>query len=176
MELPEDDCGRKTELCDGRVIFMGQPGEQHADVAMRLLLALHQFVSVHRLGKVRNDVGFLLRSNPDRVVAPDVGFVDAAALPANRDPKRHFPVPPTLAVEVVSPGDTDADVFSKMLEYLDAGTARVRVVRPASHSVTVHGQDRTERTIRTGVLMSEDAGFTVPGFELQLDEIFSTID
>jgi Uma2 family endonuclease len=172
--LPDDPAGRKLELLDGRVIFVSQPGEQHADVAFRILLALHQFASANRLGKVRNDVGFQLRENPDRVVAPDVGFIANEQLSPVRDVEKHFTVPPTLAVEVVSPSDIDEDVFGKVIEYLAAGSQRVWVVRPGNRSVTVHSPDGTALThIRSGTLTSEDAGFTAPGFELTLDQIFA---
>ncbi len=175
LELPDDPLGRRMELCDGRIAFMSQPGERHADVALRILLALHPFVSMHWLGKVRNDVGFVLRWNPDRVVAPDVGFIASERLPSGRDTVRHFPAAPTLAVEIVSPNDVADTVIAKVREYLAAGSARVWVVDPRRRTVTLYRHDAEPRTLAgNATLTSDDAGFAADGFELTLNAIFAS--
>jgi Uma2 family endonuclease len=61
-----------------------------------------------------------------------------------------------------------------VLEYLDAGSERVWVVRPDSRTVTVYRADRTARILRQPeVLDSDDAGFTVNGFELPVAAVFA---
>ena len=153
---------------------MSQPGERHADISLQVLLALHSFATRHQLGKVRNDVGFLLRANPDRVVAPDVGFIASGRLPGGRDIDKHFPVAPSLAVEVVSPNDDAHAVADKVAEYLDAGSARVWVINPAMRTVDVHRPGAAPVTRgQESVLASEDAGFEAGGFELAVGWLFA---
>jgi Uma2 family endonuclease len=174
MDLPEDDAGRKMELCDGRVIYMSQPGDEHGRIAGNIYFVFRLFVTEQSLGIVRFDTGFLLRRDPDRVVGPDVGFMASERLQPDRDQTKAVPGAPTLAVEVVSPNDRDHDVGAKVLEYLDAGSERVWVVRPESRTVTVYRADGTAKIHHeSAVLDSDDAGFPVEGFELRVADIFA---
>jgi Uma2 family endonuclease len=173
LALPEDPEGRKLELLDGRVVCMSQPGEEHSIVGNNIYDAIKEFVRPKRLGQVRVDVGFKLRSAPDRIVNPDVAFVAADRLDPARDRTKAIPGAPSLAVEVVSPTDRDADVAGKVLEYIAAGTARVWVVRPTSQTVTVHRPDSTARTYHAGeALGSDEAGLAAEGFSLPVGSIF----
>ena len=139
LALPDDPEGRKLELYDGKVICMPQPGEEHARMA---------FASTRKLGDVFFDLGFKIRSNPDRTVSPDVSFVRAGSLNPKRDRTKSIPSAPGLAIEVVSPNDIDRDVTAKAIEYIAAGSQRVWIVRPAFRSVTVHRPDGTARAYR----------------------------
>ncbi|HIE26403.1 TPA: Uma2 family endonuclease [Candidatus Poribacteria bacterium] len=47
---------------------------------------------------------------------PDVAFVSKERIPENE--RQASPLPPDLAIEVVSPGDTVYDVLEKVSEYL----------------------------------------------------------
>lgn len=174
LALPEDPAGRKLELYDGRVICMSQPGEEHSDIATNVYDAMRPFVQTHGLGRVRFDAGFKIRRDPDRIVNPDVAFVAAGALSPSRDRTKAIPGAPTLAVEVVSPTDRDREVADKVLEYLDAGSGRVWVVRPTTRTVTVHRPDNTARTYHADeTLTSDEAGFAAEGFSLPVAEVFA---
>ena len=174
MDLPEDDAGRKLELCDGRVIHVSQPGDQHGEIAGNIYDVVKPFVREHALGIVRFDTGFVLRRNPDRVVNPDVAFMAAAQLKPLRDRTKANDGAPTLAVEVVSPNDRDQDVGAKVLEYLAAGSARVWVVRPESRTVTVYRADGSANIRHEqDVLTSNDAGFCADGFQLPVADVFA---
>jgi Uma2 family endonuclease len=114
-------------------------------------------------------------SDPDHILAPDVSFVSEAR--AGQETIRHGAVeqPPDLAVEVTSPNDTDARVQEKVDDYLAAEVQRVWVVRPALRSVTVHRPNGDAHTFREGsALTSDDAGFAMAGFELELRRLFET--
>src|SRR6185503_16058612 len=130
LHLPDDPSGGKMELLDGEVVVMAPVGNDHGRIQIRLGLALDPFTVSRRLGEVVAESGFVIRRRPDRVLAPDVAFIAEGSQPSDRDRSKFLPGPPTLAVEVVSRGDIDADVAAKVQEYLEAGTARVWVVRP----------------------------------------------
>ena len=137
LSHPEDPDGRKLELRDGRVVAVSQPGVEHGIVSSNAFLALRPFVLAHRLGRVGFDTGFKLRASPDRVVNPDVFFANQAVVASILDIRKATPAAPTLAVEVSSPNDVEAEVQAKVGEYIAAGSARVWVVRPAARTVTV---------------------------------------
>ena len=81
-----------------------------------------------------------------------------------------FPIPPDLAIEVVSPTDAQSRVVDKAFAYLDAGTCLVWVLEPRSQTVTVY---RSERDIvlltREDTLTGEDV---VPGFACPVSQLF----
>ena len=173
LALPDDPEGRKMELYDGRVIYMPPTGEEHGVLAQNINAAMWPFIRQHKLGRTFMDTGFKLRSNPDRVVEPDVAFIETAVLAANPDPAKSVPAAPTLAVEVISPSNRYTEVADNVLEYLAAGSSRVWVVRPTTKTVTVHRPDLTSRTHHEHeTLTSDEAGFTVDGFELPVSDIF----
>jgi Uma2 family endonuclease len=88
-------------------------------------------------------------------------------------PKAFFEGSPDLAVEVVSPGDTDREVTDKVRDYLSHDTPLVWVIRPESQTLTVHRPDMTARTYVPGeALTSADAGFEVEGFALRVEDLF----
>lgn len=171
--LPAPEEGGKMELVEGRVVCMAPVGEEHGDRAGRIHVRLWLYVEEHKLGVVGIEVGYRLSDKPDTVRAPDVSFVSHDMLNPNRDRSRYIEGPPTLAIEVVSPGDTDTSVSTKVVEYLEAGAHRVWIVRPANKTVTVHRPGGDSHTFGLGdTLASEDASFAVEGFHLPLAELF----
>lgn len=173
MHLPDDPEGRRMELFDGEVITMPPPAFRLGVFARRVFRALDAFVEKHGLGLVQFETGFLLRQDPDRIVAPDVYWIDGATLARVGEPSGYFPGPPTLAVEVISPSDIERDSEYKVHEYLAAGARRVWVVRPVLRSVTVHRPNGDSHRFAEGdTLTSDDAGFPVEGFTLSLADLF----
>lgn len=87
---------------------------------------------------------------------------------------RYVDEPPLLAVEIMSPDEGENDVAEKVEEYLDAGSQRVRIVRPTNKPVTVHRPGGDSHTYsRADVLSSADAGSTADGFSLPLEQLFA---
>jgi len=95
---------------------------RHGKIAVRIGGRLDHFVSARQLGEVYGaETGFTLRRKPDTVRAPDAAFVSAARIPPGGIQSGFFPGAPDLAVEVVSPDDTAAEVKAKVNEYFEAG-------------------------------------------------------
>jgi Uma2 family endonuclease len=169
--LPEQPEGGKTELVHGRVVTMVPVGGTHGQTAGRIFSALDSFVRQHSLGGVAVETGFRLAA--DHVRAPDVSFTARERLPGGRLPVGFVDGPPTLAVEVTSPEDRDAEIAAKVLDYLRTGARRVWIARPGVRTVTVHYPDGVARTLGAdSVLSSDDAGFAAEGFELQVGTLF----
>jgi Uma2 family endonuclease len=130
--------GKKHELVDGIVVEMEPPGWDHGIVQVAVGQLLRDHVRERGLGVVTGEVGFLLRSDPDTVLAPDVAFVTRErAEPVQGSPK-YFPGPPDLAIEIVSPDDTRPQLRAKALSWLGWGTRAVLIIDAQRGHVTLH--------------------------------------
>jgi Uma2 family endonuclease len=90
-------------------IIAGQPeektmgGARHSGVGVRLIMRLASHVETHQLGGVYGpDATFQIGEN-QRI--PDVAFVAATRFPVDGEPEGIWPMPPDLAVEIISPYD-----------------------------------------------------------------------
>jgi len=138
------DNGKRYELVKGKLVEMAQPGDLHGRVGSKLLTRLADFVEDHKLGLIYIPTGFVLEnSNPKRstVRAPAVAFLQTSRVPAETL-DGVLPIPPDLALEVVSPSDVWTKVDDKVDEYLHAGVAMVWVVYPRRQVAFVHQPDQ----------------------------------
>jgi Uma2 family endonuclease len=169
LQLPEDF--GPCELVRGELIMMTPAGSEHAEIEMRLLLRLGNFVEEHKLGRVYpGDTGFLLEENKDTVRCPDVAFVCAARVPAGRI-KGFFPAAPDFAVEIRSPSNRPGEVDEKIGQYLETGVQVVWDVDPESRTVTVHRPGETPEVYSGEMVLAEPE--LLPGFSIALKSIFN---
>jgi Uma2 family endonuclease len=163
LRLPDD--GFMYELVRGELKKMSPAGWKHGSIGNRIAIPLGGYVRQHRLGEVPNsDTGYILAQNPDTVRQPDASFVRAERI-VNTD--HFFPGAPDLAVEIMSPNDTYAEVTAKKDDYLRTGTQAVVIVDPRRKTIEIHRP--------TGVTKAEDVlavDDVVPGWQLPLSEIF----
>lgn len=162
----------RQELVDGILFEMEPPGIEHGIVAMRIGMRLATHVDERGLGVAfAGEIGFLLRSDPDTVRAPDAGFIAQAQIDAAGGlPKGYWRGPPDLAVEVVSPNDRRSKVEGKALDWLASGTRAVVVLDPPLRTATVY---RARDDIR--VLTADerlDLSDVVPGWSAGVGEFF----
>jgi Uma2 family endonuclease len=133
--------------------------------------ALINYVETHGLGYVSTaEAGYILNSNPHTVVAPDVAYVRGDRYPGGLPESGFSPLPPDLAVEVISPSDRRSDITEKQALYAKAGVPLVWWVDPERTTVTVYrlGQD-PEAVEAAEALEGEDV---LPGFTLELQTVF----
>ena len=166
--------GVRSELIEGELIEMQPAGFFHGVTTNFLGTYLTVFVNENSLGLVTTaETGFRVSTNPDTVLAPDVGYVAKDRLPADLSTLvGFFPGAPDLAVEVVSPGDTYHEVETKVARYLEAGTQLVWIVRPRQKRVEVHRADGTSALLSLDENLSGES--VVPGFDLPVARIFGT--
>lgn len=170
LRLPDD--GTRRELVRGELREMTPAGNEHGYVALRIASRLERHVDANRLGRVyAAETGFKIASDPDTVRAPDAAFVNRERVEEVGRVEGFWPGAPDLAVEVVSPGDTHAEVVEKSLAWLDAGCRMVLVAEPQRKVVTVY---RSREDIR---ILTEDEAVdgadVVPGWRLPVAEIFA---
>jgi Uma2 family endonuclease len=105
----------------------------------------------------------------DTVRAPDVSFVRAKRASA-LDLKKRFECAPDLAIEVISPSETAAEIAHKVRQYLQAGSA-VWVVYPEDRTVHVFETSKNARVLEADDLL--EAPTLLPGFSVRVSELFA---
>ncbi len=167
-----DDEGR-SELVAGELIREPPPGAGHGGVTATLIERLLAFVRREKSGRVLAETGFVLARNPDTVRAPDAAFVSAER--AKRSVRRgpYAEGAPDLAVEVLSPSNTEDDMAEKVREYLAAGGRAVWVIDPREQQVTVHRPGRPPHHLTRGDTL--DGAPVLDGFRLPVAEIFEQV-
>lgn len=169
FKLPDDE--HRYELVEGELRRMAPAGGEHGDLAMEIGATLRNHVREHRLGRVfAAETGFILRTDPDTVRAPDVSFVRQPRLPVGGLPTGYFPFAPDLAVEIVSPSDSAEEIQAKVSEYESAGVHQVWVVYPRTRTVVVHEGSGAARTLGVDDILDGDD--VVPGFRYPLADLF----
>jgi Uma2 family endonuclease len=141
-------------------------------VASLLVHHMSNFATEHRLGVVLVEVLFRLARNNRR---PDVAFVAFDRWPLPRVPTEDPPaldVAPNLAVEVVSPNNSAAEIFGKIREYFEARVQLVWVIYPLQRCVPVFDSETHSRIL--GEEEELDGGSVLPGFRLSVSELFAT--
>ncbi len=169
LQMPDD--GYRYELVAGELRKMAPAGWRHGDIGGRLHSLLGHYIVQHKLGKVFfAETGFLLARDPDTVRAPDIAFIHKDHLPAQRPEEAFWPGAPDLAVEVLSPGDTLAEVDDKVRAWLDAGTMMVWVVNPKGQNVTVYRSATDIKVLTENDQL--DGQDVLPGFRCRVGDIF----
>ncbi|MFH0351744.1 MAG: Uma2 family endonuclease [Chromatiales bacterium] len=169
LRMPDD--GQRYELLGGELRKMAPAGQKHGRIIMNIATPLDTHVRANELGRVyAAETGFQLTRNPDTVRAPDAAFVSTERLSAIGEVEGYWPSAPDLAVEVISPSDSYADVEDKVFDWLTAGTRLVIVVNPHKCAVTLY-RSLSEVSILTEV-DTIDANDVVPGWKLPVKEVF----
>ena len=154
------------EYVKGELVPMSMPTMIHGEISSNIIILLGNYVRQHQLGRIYTaETTFQIGESGRK---PDVAFVSQERLPENRH--QASPIPPDLAIEVVSPSDKFYDVQEKALEYLDAGTKMVWVIEPIAKTVIVY-RSRSDIKILTqnDTLTGEEV---VEGFQCAVAEIF----
>ena len=120
MALPLDL--KRYELVRGRLVEVPVTSFKHGVIEINIVLLLGQHVRQRRLGQLTpGDAKHLLARDPDTLRQPDVAFVRAERLPPPDEWEAYGQVVPDLAVEILSPSNTAAEMRDKVAEYGSAG-------------------------------------------------------
>ncbi len=161
------------ELAYGTVVTHMPPGGKHGKRASRINRALDEFAERSGQFDATLETGYLLRADPDLVRGPDVALIRVGRLPGGELPAEWVPVPPDLAVEVVSPNDLQGEVLEKVGEYLDAGVPRVWVVYERTRTVVVYfGNQEQAILTEEDTLGPRELGIDGADFSLHVAQIF----
>jgi len=165
--------GGLFELIDATLVEKTM-GWRESLIASLLCELFRQHLRQHDLGLVSGPDGFM-RILKSQVRGPDVAFISWDRLPNGAVPQDAVPeIVPDLVIEVLSDGNTYAEMSRKRREYFHAGVRQVWMVDPSERTVAVY-TDITKYD-----LFDEDAtlsgGDILPGLQISLNEVFGELD
>jgi Uma2 family endonuclease len=165
----QDSEGRTCELIDG-VLVEKTMGYYESLLALALGYYLRVFLDQNDLGIVLGADG-TLRILDDQIRVPDVAFLSWRHFPERVLPAEPVPsLVPDLAVEVLSKGNTNAEIERKLDEYFAAGVAVVWIIDPTTHSALIYNARNVCRTLSVADSLSAES--VLPGFKLPLQQLF----
>ena len=172
-----DFCGRndgRYELVDGEVVELAPAQRKHGRAASNITTEFNIYCRRTGAGWSEVDVGYTVRSGPDTVRGPDVSLVLGGTTEEEEEQRAFIFGSPDIAVEVVSPSNTAAEMNRKAAEYLAAGSQRVWVVYQDTprnpRRVIVHRADGMAVTYTGDDVITDEE--LLPGFSLPLSDIF----
>ena len=168
-----DDPGHRYELVDGELIDMdGAP--RHGRVTGHIFRLIDSHVE--RVG-LDLDVGVSagFQMSPHTLRFPDVHVTDWARMAAYDEDAGGFPhFAPDVAIEVVSPSNTPAELDRKTVEYFANGARAVWIAYPVPRTVAIRRPGRPEEVYRGDAMLYGDP--EIPGFACRVSEIFAVLN
>jgi Uma2 family endonuclease len=160
---------RLCELIDG--VLVDKPMGYYESLLATLLISfLWRFLDEHDLGIVLG-ADATLRLAPGLVRLPDVSFISWDRFPDRRLPAEPIPdLAPDLAVEVLSPSNTEREMTRKLHEYFAAGCRLAWYVLPDERVVRVYTDPIAVRILHEDDVL--DGSSVLPGFRLPIRDWF----
>src|SRR2546421_7271019 len=174
QSLPEN--GFLHEVVNGDLVMSPKNNWFHGRICTRLIFALEAFNRLHRLGVVLDSsTGFWMFNRNCR--APDVSFV-----PKNRlttlgfkpNERRFFPGAPDLAVEILSPGNTRAELDERLRDFFASGTQLAWIINPETESVEICYSLTQRKLVGSGGFLEGEN--LLPGFKYAIADLFKEWD
>jgi Uma2 family endonuclease len=158
-----------AELVDGTLVEK-PVGFFESRLSFVLAKLIDQFIGPQNLGVVFT-ADCPVRMLPAKIRLPDVSFFRWTRFPDGKLPEGQvMGIVPDLAVEVISPANTKAEMDKKRLEYFTAGVTLVWYIYPKTQSVLVYTSP--EDFLEFTDPMKLDGGTVLPGFELIVKSLF----
>ncbi len=152
LALPCD--GVACELIDGQSVAKMSPQFLHSYTQKQLLLLLDSWAE--NRGRVLPEWAILLkRKRTDWVPVPDLTYISYQRLAADWMEDTPCPIPPELAIEIISPGQSFGKLAEKATDYLTAGVNRVWLVDPKAQTITVFYPDTVPKTFRDDQVITD---------------------
>jgi Uma2 family endonuclease len=180
LAMPDDGVERwliRGELREKRPVLGDHPttirNRVHSRVLIRVGKVLDNWLDQQpepRGQVLGGEAGVKLTHDPDSTVGIDVVYVSADVAARQGDDTSLIDGVPVLAVEILSPNDTQEEVHEKVTEYLRAGVPLVWIVDPYDRTVRVYRPDARPQ------LFNEDQELTgeshLPGFRVPVARMF----
>jgi Uma2 family endonuclease len=159
---------RLCELVDGTLVEKAM-GFEESRVAGELLYKIKSYLDRHDLGLCVGADG-MMRIAPGLVRIPDVSFIKWDKLPGQESPREPIPdLAPDLAVEVLSAGNTRAEMARKVGEYFEAGAGLVWLIDPKKRTARLYSA--ADKSVLVRADQSLDGGDVLPGFTVRLEDL-----
>lgn len=172
-EAPEN-ADKLFELINGVIYEMPSPSPLHGLIISQILYLFKAYL-------VHQAIGYAFGDNndfelaPGVVLKPDVAYISKTRLP--KIPHR-LSVAPEIAVEIVSPSNTEEQLLEKTLAFISFGTQLVWIVYPETKVVWVY-RPAGDGSLNLRKFTGEDrldVGDILPGFSIAVRDIFTGIE
>ncbi|MHC9541654.1 MAG: Uma2 family endonuclease [Vulcanimicrobiota bacterium] len=167
-ELPVD--GRRYEIVEGELVMNPAPSLNHQRVSRKLEFILIEHVEKNQLGEIF-DAPFDVLFSDITVMQPDIVFISREH--SSILTERGVTGAPDLVIEILSPGTSRLDRFTKFQTYSRYGVSWYWIVDPDLKSLDeyrLHDDGYIRNTILTGHALFQPGIF--PGLEIPLTDIW----
>jgi Uma2 family endonuclease len=165
----ETHTDRICELIDGTLVEK-TVGYKESLIAVEIAYLLKVFLREHDFGIVLGEAG-TLRILPNQVRIPDVCFISWDRFPNRQLPSQPVPaLVPDLAIEVLSEGNTEAEMQRKLHDYFAAGVRLVWYIDHRTRSAKSYTAE--DQCIELAETASLTGGDVLPGLEMPLQTLF----
>jgi Uma2 family endonuclease len=170
--LPED--GYIHELVNGELVMSPKNNYTHGDMCSQLLTALSSYARQHRLGAVwDSSTGFWMRNRNCR--APDISFIAKERLRGfKRSARQFFPGVPDLAVEILAPSNTPAEITERLQDFFSSGTRLAWIIHTDEQFVEICRSPIQRKIVGAGAAL--DGEEILPGFQFPIADLFKEWD
>jgi Uma2 family endonuclease len=173
LAIPDDE-NIERDLIRGEVKerVMTRHSRRHARTEARISQQLQNWVDgQERRGEVYSgEVGCILRHSPSSTVGIDVAYITAEHAARQTDASRLIEGPPALAVEILSPNDTQEAIAEKIDEYLACGVPMVWIADPHFRTITIHRPAMAPEFFTEAQALSAEN--ELPGFSVIVRNLF----
>lgn len=139
------------ELIDGVAVAKMSPKYFHAKSTLHLVRILDRWSDDRgRLG-----IEWAIDLTDNFTPVPDLIYISFDRLPITWQENAACPVAPELAIEIISPGQTFAQMIQKASIYLNHNVLRVWIIDPVAQSLTVFYADAAPITYSCEQLISD---------------------
>ncbi len=166
LALPDGETA--FELIDGEAIPKASPQRFHSRTCLALIRILENWALSRGETGVEWAVVLSREGNP-WVPVPDLLYISNERLSNMGDEDVPCPVPPELAIEVISPDQSFGGMAEKATDYLSAGVSRVWIVDPRAKTITVFMPEQLPITYRGNRVLSDEL---FPTLELTAQDVF----
>ena len=171
LALPEEKPA--LEYCEGVVTQKVAPTYEHSVLQSRIIWEFMRQLEPRRMGLVLPE----LRSvYPERAYVPDVAVYRRERLPRRHPRQRigELRIPPDLAVEIISPGQTLRELQAKCSRYVDLGVQVALLVDDRDETIHAFRPNTPPTVHHCGQRVALDE--IAPGLHLDVDRIFDALD
>lgn len=117
------------------------------------------------------EAGVRLRREPDSMVGIDVVYISAEVAAGNLNDTRLIDGVPVLAVEILSPNDTQEEIDDKIDEYLVVGVPLVWIIDVRHRTVRIYRPDQEPELVNVHQELSGEPH--LPGFRVPVADLFA---
>lgn len=167
------DPGHRYELVDGELVDMdGAP--RHGRMTGHIFVLVNSHITLNDLPL---DAGVTtgFRMDPYTLRVPDVHVTRWERMAQYDEDAGGWPrFAPDVAIEVVSPSNTPAELARKTEEYFANGAQAVWIADPVPRTVAIRRPAAPEQVFGVGDVLTGEP--EIPGFTCDVAEIFAILD